>query len=219
MENRLRAKLLGWMERVAQKEGWEYVELSEDLASGERDANGNVLAYPQRPPHWMVFRFQFIINTDSLRAWDNWQQSFAQRRLDNARAGRSDAGFEAERKSQRVHFRDASVLVAEIGFNMDFAKTPGEVAVPAVSPGPIWMSNPAPDPIAADLINRSHNCVLLLQGDWKKSPLGGGYRPTGKKIKCDQIETITVHLSGNATAIRRCLADWPAAELDGMIVR
>lgn len=219
MENRLRARATDIISHIAAKEGWEYAELSEDCGSGARDANGAVLAYALRSPHWMQFHFQVIVNEDSLQAWKSWLMEFARRRLDNARAGKSDAGFEAERKRQRVHFRDASVLTVEIGFNMDFAKTPDEVAVPAVTSAPIWMSNPAPDPIAIDWINRSRNCVLLLHGNWKKSPLGGGYKATGKKIKCDQIETITVHLSGNAAAIRRCLGDWPVAELDGMIVR
>jgi hypothetical protein len=267
MENRLRVKLARLMERVAQKEGWEVVQLSEDLASGERDANGDVLAYPLRPPHWIVFHYQFIVNTDSLRAWDSWQQRFAQRRMDNMndysarqakvqgrlqalmdsatyygqkgnlkkmnelvekaaalqkdpQAEKADVNFEAERKSQRVRFRDASVLIVEIGLNVDFAKTPDETPVPPAGNGPIWLSNTAPDPIAVDLINRSHTCALLLSGNWKRSSQGGGYAVTlNKKISCDQIQTITVHLSGNAPAIRRCLADWPGVELDQMMVR
>jgi len=67
-------------------------------------------------------------------------------RLDNAGAGKPDGGFEGERKRQRVHFRDASVLVVEVGINMNFAKIVDGVALPVLSAGPMWMNNGAPDP-------------------------------------------------------------------------
>lgn len=218
MENRLRTKVTDWMNRIAAKEGWEVAQLSEDLGSGARDAGGNVLAYAQRPPHWMVFRFQFIVNADSLAAWGAWSQEFAQRRIDNMRAGKSDNGFEAERNRQRIHYRDATLLVVEIGLNMNFAKTIEGAALPQVGAGPIGMTNAKPDPIAVDLMNRSHNCLLLLKGGWKQSPLGGGYAAAfAKEKKCDQIQTMSITCSGNAAAIRRCVAGLPAGELDGLV--
>jgi len=220
MENRLRNRVTEIMNRIAAKEGWEVVELSEDLGSGARDASGNVLPYPLRSPHWMQFRFQFIVNADSLKAWSSWLMEFAQRRLDNARAGKPDGGFEAERKRQRVHFRDASLLVVEVGFNMDFAKIVDGVAMPVLSSGPMWMNNGAPDPIAVDLMNRSRQCALLLRGNWKK---GNGVFVSGfasnQAMRCDAVQTLSVHVSGNAGAIRRWLADVPAGELDGMTAR
>ena len=274
MENRLRAKTMEWMQRIAAKEGWEVFQLSEDVCDGARDANGNVLAYPMRSPHWLIFHFEFVVNRDSLAAWQSWLEEFAKRRMDNMQnytdnlskvqgqvqammdsatyygqkgnskkmnefAGKAaalqnvkgteqaDANFEAERNRQRVHFRDASLLVVEVSLNMNFAKTVDGVNLPAPSADPLWMSNPRPDPISIDLFARSQHCVLLLQGPWKRSPLGGGYQAvfvndkstTVKRIKCDEVQTVAVHLSGNQAAIRRCLADWPVAEINGMIVR
>lgn len=220
MENRLRNQMTGMMNRIAAKEGWEVVELSEDLASGARDANGNVLSYPMRSPHWMQFHFQFIVDADSLKAWSRWLMEFAQRRLDNARAGKADGGFEAERNRQRVHFRDASLLVVEVGINMNFAKIVDGATVPAPGAGPMWMNNASPDPIAVDLFNRSKQSALLLKGDWKR--VNGGFVAGfagNKAIRCDAVQTLSVHLSGNSGAIRRWLADVPAAELDGVIGR
>jgi hypothetical protein len=220
MENRLRTKVTDWMNRLAAKEGWEVVQLSEDLASGERDGAGNVLAYAQRPPHWMVFRFQFVVNADSLAAWGKWFQEFAQRRLDNARSGKSDNGFEAERNRQRTHFRDAALLVVEIGFNENFAKTIEGATLPQVVAAPIWMANGKPDPIAVDLMNRSRNCMLLLRGDWKRSAMGGGYAATfAKDKKCDQVQTTSITCSGNAAAVRRFVAGLPTGEFDGLLAR
>ena len=217
MENRLRNQLTEMMNRIAAKEGWEVAELSEDLASGARDANGNVLSYPMRAPHWMQFHFQFIVNADSLKAWSSWLMEFTQRRLDNARAGKPDGGFEGERNRQRVHFRDVSLLVVEVGINMNFAKIVDGVAAPELSAGPMWMSNGAPDPIAVDLFNRSRQCALLLKGDWKR--VNGGFVAgfaNNKTMKCDAVQSLSVHLSGNSGAIRRWLGDVPAGELDGI---
>jgi len=220
MENRLRTKVNDWMNRIAAKEGWEVVELSEDLASGERDAGGNVMAYAQRPPHWMVFRFQFVVNADSLAAWAAWFKEFAQRRIDNMRAGKPDNGFEAERNRQRVHYRDAALLVVEIGFNVDFAKTIEGSALAVVGPDPIWMNNKQPDPIAVDLMNRSHNCMLLLRGGWKRSAPGGGFAAAfAKDRKCDQVQNLSITFSGNGGAIRHCFTDLPVSQLDGLIGR
>jgi hypothetical protein len=142
-------------------------------------------------------------------------------------AEQADASFEKERKSQRVHYRDASVLIVEISFNINFAKIMNGVNVPLPGSDPIWMSNPTPDPISIDLFNRSRNCALLLKGPWKRAPNGGGYEPmfadekggTARKIGCDQIQGLAVHFSGNINAIRRCLADVPGGEFEGLIAR
>lgn len=246
MENRLRRLATDIVSRIAAKQGWDYVELSEDYCPGNRDARAQVLAYPLRPPHWVVFHYQLVVNRDSLQAWLAWLKEFSQRRMDrttsemnelaahpenaqlNKRAQEEQAAFDTERNRQRIHFREASLLIVEIGFNTDFTRTPNGIATPPVSGTPIWLNNPAPDPIAVDLINRSHTSALLLKGDWHRS--GGGYiaafrgdrassdEGTVKRIKCDEVQTIGLQLSGNAAAIHQFLALLPAADLDQAMV-
>jgi hypothetical protein len=138
-------------------------------------------------------------------------------------AEKADADAEAERKQQTIRFRDASVVIVEFGFNMDYAKSAGSI-LPGPVTGPVWFTNSDPDPIAIDAIVRSRSSVLLLEGPWNRKPDNyGGYRPlfgrdktsvdqsTPKRIKCDQVQTIDLHLSGNARGIRQLLALLPAA--------
>lgn len=297
MENHLRKEATGLVSRIAKKEGWDYVLLSEEASSGARDQNDQVLAYPLRPPHWILFHFELVVDPDSLKAWKDWLMDYSQRGLEGIKAysqhqagtqdqqqtymdsanyyGQQKTKFmtdqmpqyqqalqtnnksmissyekrmavydqkinafiqkaaalqrdpaserafqdrDSERKLQRIHFQDASVLVVEIGYNTDYVKSPDGVAAPAVSKDPMWMNTPSPDPVSVDLFNRSHNCVVLLKGDWRRSGSEGftpAYRAakvntdktTAKKTKCDQVQTISYQLSGNARAIRRWLTD------------
>lgn len=256
MENRLRTLATGLVRRIAAKEGWDYVLLSEEASSGARDPNEQVLAYSLRAPHWILFHFELVVDPDSLRAWKNWLMEYSQRGLDGVKAySQQQAGVqdqqqafmdsanyygqqkatglqhdpaaekaagdrESERKLQRIHFQDASVLVVEIGYNIEFVKVPDGLTAPAVSSEPMWMNNPGPDPASVDLFNRSHNCAVLLKGQWRQSGSEGfipafrtikteNDKQTVKKSKCDQVQTVSYQLSGNARAIRRWLADMP----------
>ena len=138
-------------------------------------------------------------------------------------AEKADADAETERKLQTVRFRDASVVIVEFGFNMDYAKSAGSL-LPGTAAGSLWFTNSDPDPIGIDAIVRSRNSVLLLEGPWNRKPDSyGGYRPlfeadkasvdqhTPKRIRCDRVQTIDCHLSGNVRAIRQLLALLPAA--------
>jgi len=83
MQHRLRFWTAALMNRIAQKEGWEVVELSEGGASGFRDLppNDTPLNYALRPPHSFEISFQFIVNKDSLAAWAAWVKDLSERRL------------------------------------------------------------------------------------------------------------------------------------------
>jgi hypothetical protein len=81
MENRLRQFTTQIMARIASKEGWEMTQVEDGGGTGYRAADGSVLAYDLRPPHWYTFTYQFIINQDSMAAWRSWLEDFGQRRM------------------------------------------------------------------------------------------------------------------------------------------
>jgi len=83
MENRLRRWTADIVAKIAAKEGWDFAEISEDASSGYRAPDESVLSYPLRPPHWIEIRYQLIVNKDSLRAWGQWRQEYAQRALND----------------------------------------------------------------------------------------------------------------------------------------
>jgi hypothetical protein len=310
MENRLRRWMASMLGHMADNQGWQLVQISEGGSSGFRAADESVLKYPLRPPHWYVATWEFIVNNDSLKAWNDWLQQFGQQRLDRLNqntasqtaaydrskpyrdsvdrytqlmgqymqdhitqyqkdlaagnkagtnayekavtgyqkksdyftqkiadmskdpgAEKDDADAETLRKKQTIHFRDATVLVVEFEFNNEYAKTAGS-ATGFAAGAPIWYSNTDPDPIAVNFFDRSRTNVLVLEGEWKmKADNYGGYRPafyfdktsvdktTPKRIKCDQVQTIDIHLSGNQQAIRKFLAAFPRTELTALTTR
>ncbi len=310
MENRLRRWMASQLERIANSQGWQLVQISEGGSSGYRAADESVLKYPLRPPHYYMATWQFIVNKDSLKAWNDWLVDFGQQRMNKVNenaanqinaydrtkpyrdsaehymtlmgqymqdhmaqyqkdllagnktgtnsyekavavyqkkydyftqkaadqtndpgAVKEDADAETLRKKQTVHFRDATLLVVEFEFNMDYAKTAGSTTGFAAG-APIWFSNPDPDPISIDFFARSRNNVLLLEGEWNMKPTNsGGYRPafysnkpsmdltTPKRIKCDQVQTVDIHMSGNPQAIRKFLSVLPRAEIAALIAR
>ncbi|HTR31298.1 MAG TPA: hypothetical protein VMH27_18630 [Puia sp.] len=247
MENNLRSWANRVLDRITASEHWKYAELSEDVSSGDRAEDGSVLAYPLRPPHWMEIHYQIVVNDDSLAAWLNWEETFGQRRLDATMAYskgqvapdaavKADKEFEAERRRMTIHYREASLLIVEFDFNMDYVKIAG---APSASPAPpaisgtttVWFNNPNPEFNSIDLFDRCHTNAILFSGAFTKTPDGEGYRPawksdktatnlsTPKKFRSDQVQSIDCHLSGNAAAMRRLLADFAPRELNALIAQ
>ena len=247
MENHLRTWSNDLLNRITAREHWKYTELSEEVCSGERSADGSVLAYPLRPPHWMEIHYQIVINDDSLAAWQNWVEMFGRRRLDATMAYakgqvsqdaavKSDKVFEAERRRMTIHYREASLLIVEFDFNMDYVKIAG---APSAAPPPptisgtstVWFNNPNPEFNSIDLFDRCHTNAILFCGAFNRMPDGEGYRPawrsdktatnlsTPKKFRSDQVQSIDCHLSGNTAAMHHLLADLSPQELSALIVR
>jgi len=151
---------------------------------------------------------------------------------------------EAEAKSLDQKYWDGSVLIVQIAYNQDIAKTVGTPAAGIGSPlgtnsglnGGFslarWYVNGDPDHLSIDIFPRSKNLLLLLMGPWvTKADSYGDFRPafyedktatdqrTGKRIRSDQVQTIDFHLSGNAKAIRRLVADMPVGDLNKIMVK
>lgn len=210
MENRLRRWTADLMDRMTKKEHWRYTELSEDVSSGARADDESVLAYPLRPPHWMVIHYEVIINDDSLAAWMNWLTTFAQRRLDatmeyakqqtsgaatsasmaaNSKAAeKQDKDFEDERRRMAIHYHDASLIFVEFEFNIDYVKffgaPPATLAPPAMSgTATVWFNNPNPVFNGVELSERCHSSAVLFAGDFKRLPDGQSYQPVWRANK------------------------------------
>ena len=80
MEFRLRELTGKLVRRVAAREHWEEpVEIQEGGSSGYRDADENVLAFPLRPPHWIKFSWQIIVDKDSMQLWLDWLKDLGTR--------------------------------------------------------------------------------------------------------------------------------------------
>jgi len=245
LENRLRRIATGIMDQITTKEHWSYTELTEENSIGYNLADGSILKYPLRPPHWLTIHYQVVVNDDSLNAWRSWMQDFAQRRLDAMTAamkGKTDEktankqGEDFDRESQRMTFRylEASIMIVEMEFNSDFARVVGKPtgSAPAapVSGQILWLNNANPDLSLADFPGRSHQNAVLLIGTWRRQP-SGDYRPawyfdkkatdeaSDKRIKSDELQSIDVRLSGNPAAMKKCIADLPVMELGSLIVQ
>ena len=291
MENRLRQWTTHVMKGIAEKEGWEVAEVDEGGSSGFRAADGSVLSYDLRPPHWFLMTYQFIVNQDSLQAWRTWLTDFGARRMNsvNDYAGHATAvqdqvqacmdsanhysdlkgkymtehfeayqkallagnktvtnnyekdvarydkkiteftdkagtighnpgseekekNFDAEAKALTQKFWDGTILIVQIGYNEELAKTvgsplgglgsPAGMGPPVGGPGAStnsvanegftlarWYSNSDPDNLSIDIFPRSRNILVMLLGPWvTKADQWGSYRPVyyGDKASRDQ---------------------------------
>lgn len=236
LENRLRQWSNDLIDQIATREHWTYIELNETYSSGFRAADNSVLAYPLRPPHWLVIRYQLIVSEDSLAAWRSWLGTFSQRRLDatlayakqqvgQTNAAKANEDFENERRRQTIHYREAATLVVEFEFNTEYVNIAGAPANPPssapASPATtiLWFNNPNPEFNSIDLFDRTHNNVIVLAGAWSRSPDGHAYRPawknsktatdlsTPKQFPSDRVQTLDCRLSGNLAAMSTLLAD------------
>ncbi|MFI5152833.1 MAG: hypothetical protein ACHQET_05830 [Chitinophagales bacterium] len=82
MEYRLRSLTRDLVSSLAEKEGWpEPILISEGGASGFRNVDEGVLAYPLRPPHQYEIVWELVVNKDSLDAWTAWLQNFSEQQM------------------------------------------------------------------------------------------------------------------------------------------
>jgi hypothetical protein len=85
------------------------------------------------------------------------------------------------------------------------------------------------DPV--NTFNRSRNMALLLLGGWNLKPDEYNYyhravtdktnidKVSDKKIKCDRVQNVAIHLSGNKKAMQSCLSTVAGSELQNLIVK
>lgn len=229
MEYRLRELTGEMVGRMAVQQHWEtVVELSEWGSSGYRAADESVLAYKLRPPHTFSITWEVIVDKDSLAAWGNWLNEFAEKAKKLADQYANGGGarevdfssLQAERKSKSLSFRDATVLLVQFDFNMDYASEP--FPGKGIGSQVRWYYNPAPD--MADRLKtytHSRNAALMLIGAWDRTPDGDGlykHPAPAKSVKCDEVRDVAIYLSGNKAAIGKALKELPGPTLNGMIM-
>jgi hypothetical protein len=92
MQNHLRKFITDMMEDIGRKKKWEMYEYTElpgvPLTS---DDNQKLLSYPLRPPYQYSITFVFIVNEDSLKAWQNWYHNDLLQQSNNVVASYEEA--------------------------------------------------------------------------------------------------------------------------------
>ena len=71
MQNNLRKAFTSMMEEIARNKNWEVYEYTEGSGGGV-GSDGKATPYPQRRPYEFMISFNFIVNKDSLEAWQTW---------------------------------------------------------------------------------------------------------------------------------------------------
>src|SRR5690349_3255337 len=71
MQNNLRRVFTSMMEEIARNKNWKVYEYTEGSGGGV-GSDGKATPYPLRRPYQFMISFNFVVNEDSLEAWQNW---------------------------------------------------------------------------------------------------------------------------------------------------
>jgi hypothetical protein len=236
MELRLHEFFTGLMQKEAEKKGWESYQYDETGGSGYLNADrSGPLAINLRPPHDYEISFIFIINRDSLRAWQDWQKDFLSNMQTeiNKMTSNNDyskfANLKAFKKNREESFRNASMIRVKIEVNSSDAIA-SSVTEDLHQTGQLKIAhakiafeahNDKTDEQAIFELNQFKRCpdlALILFGNWNLTPDGYQYyRPTyradGKKtdlitpktIPSDAVRVIAMHVEGAPLYINQFL--------------
>jgi hypothetical protein len=92
MQNHLRKFITEVMEDIASRNKWQVYELTESTGRGIAiDGNTKLLPYPLRPPYQYSISFVFIVNEDSLKAWQYWYHNDLMQRSNDVVASYAQA--------------------------------------------------------------------------------------------------------------------------------
>ncbi len=85
MQDNLRDFFTSMMQQMAKRENWQYYLFLEDHGPGIGiEGNTKPLPYPLRHPCQWGISFVFIVNEDSLHAWQNWYNNDLQNEMNKA---------------------------------------------------------------------------------------------------------------------------------------
>lgn len=199
MEIRMHDFLSDQMQRLADKKKWEVYQYDESHSTGYLNASrSGPLAFNLRPPHEYEISFIFIVNADSLRAWQEWQKAFTQQIADQADKVNQNtdnyAAFTATIKklqeNQKViteRFRNASMIRVKYVLNSADGATLSTIqdnmhhsGAPHVAHAVLALQahNDKTDEQGGFDLNQFTRCddvVLLLFGNWNLQPNGYQY--------------------------------------------
>jgi hypothetical protein len=155
------------------------------------------------------------------------------------KVGKDIDDLQKEKKTRNLQFRDATVLLIQFEFNPDRtenieSKPAGDQTIPGCTLAKKYYSA---EPDILDAVNsftHSHNLALVLVGPWNTKLTANGYggyyeapfyrnpaardHTSQKKIRCDQVQGISIYLSGNKAAIEKVLSGSTLTPLQQWIV-
>ncbi len=250
MELRMHAFFTVLMQQQADKKDWEMYQYDETAGSGYLNAERSApLASNLRPPHEYEISFIFIVNNDSLRAWQEWNKKSVEDLLAEMQKMRTNSDFTAinnkqeSLKNSTERFRNASMIRVKFAMNPDDAIVSSitdnihETGHPNVQHAvlAIQVHNDKTDERAIFDLNQFTRCndlAFLLFGNWNiKSDKYQYYRPaynadkkntdlvTPKAIGSTKVRTIELHVEGKPVYINQFLQTLDTEKLYGIITR
>lgn len=236
MEIRLHDFFTNSMQALAEKKGWEVYQYDETDGSGYlKDDRSGPLSFNLRPPHDYEISFIFIVNKDSLSAWQEsykvWGSKFQDEMEKMKSSGSSTAllNMENDKKNKDLVFRNGCMIRVKIGINEESAiassidedmRITGQLTIPHAVLA-FGIHNDKTDERAIfdlDQFKRCTDLAFVLFGSWDPKPNGyHRYHPayaadrkntdlvTPKKISCDKVRTIVIHVEGAPQYINQFL--------------
>ena len=248
MEIRLHDFLTALMQKEAEKKGWEVYQFDESAGSGYLNADRTgPLADHLRPPHDYEISFIFIVDFDSLRAWQHWQQDFLTNMQEEIKKMTTNndyskfAGMKDLKKNKEERFRNASMLRVKIEINPadaiasaiteDFHQT-GQLNISHAAVAAQYHNDRTDEKAIFDLnqFKRCTDLAFLLFGNWTLKPDGYAYYhpqyrsdkknidlTTVKTIQSDVVRVIAMHLEGSPRYINLFLQSLDTDQLSRLI--
>jgi len=107
MQNDLRRVFTSMMNEIARNRNWDVYEYTEESGGGV-GSNGKATPYPLRRPYQYLISFNFIVNKDSLEAWQNWYSNDLKNASEKvADSYKQSASNASEDKSTQEYFDSA----------------------------------------------------------------------------------------------------------------
>jgi hypothetical protein len=250
MELSLREFFTGLMQNLAAGKGWEVYRFDETAGSGYLNSNrSGPLAADFRPPHEYEISFIFIVNQDSLRAWQQWNKNFEENMMAEVEKMKSSSDFSAitniqdTKKNNMERFRNSSMIRVKFDIN------PGDATVSSITENvhqtallnvpnavlALQVHNNKMDERAIfdlDQFSRCSDLAFVLFGNWNIKPdVNQYYRPaynadkkntdlvTPKSLASTKVRIIAMHVEGSPAYMKQFLQSLDTEKLSGIIVR
>ena len=248
MEIRLHDFLTALMLQEAKNKGWEMYQFDESAGSGYLNADrSGPLADHLRPPHEYEISFIFIVDPDSLRAWQHWEQDFLTNMQDEIKKMTTNndyskfAGMQELKRKKEEGFRNASMLRVKIEINTadamassitdDFHPS-GQLNISHAAVALRYHNDRTDEKAIFDLnqFKRCTDLAFLLFGNWTLKPDGYAYYhpvyradkknidlTTMKTIRSDGVRVISMHVEGSPRYIDSFLQSLDADQMYKLI--
>jgi hypothetical protein len=250
MEIRLHNYFSDLMKKQADKKNWQVYQFDESAGSGYLNGDrSGPLGYQLRPPHSYEISFVFIINPDSLRAWQEWQKEFLTNMQEEIKKLTSNNEYSSFNRLQEVYknkterFRNSCMIRVKIEVNPEEAiassitdniQQTGELHIPHAVVAFRVHNNQTDEKAIFDLnqFNRCNDLAFLLFGNWNITPDGYQYYRaayhsdkknidlvSSKTIHSEKVRTIAVHVEGSPNFINQFLQALDTDKISELIIQ